>query len=110
MTPAALTGHLPTRGKETSAAVELLVNPDLDGVRLEKAVRRLALLLVGDVADDDRHHEVALVGNGDALGVALGAVLEPVLVEAWAGHGIGDSGAACRRPWLANAVAAIAMR
>ena len=44
-------------------------------------MRRLALRLVGDVADDDRDHEVALVGDGDALGEALGAVLEPVLVK-----------------------------
>jgi hypothetical protein len=45
-----------------SPPLELLVHPDLDGVRLEKVVRRLALLLVGDVADDDRDHELALVG------------------------------------------------
>jgi hypothetical protein len=45
-----------------SPPLELLVHPDLDGVRLEKVMRRLALLLVGDVADDDRDHELALVG------------------------------------------------
>src|SRR5712675_166837 len=87
-------------GRKISPPLELLVHPDLDGVRLEKAMRRLALLLVGDVADDDRDHEIALVGDGDALGEALGAVLELVLVESRAADEIGDADPASRLRWL----------
>src|SRR3979490_3429176 len=87
-------------GRKISPPLELLVHPDLDGVRLEKAVRRLALLLVGDVADDDRDHEIALVGDGDALGEALGAILELVLVESRAADEIRDADPAYRLRWL----------
>src|SRR5262249_48894236 len=64
-----------------SPPLELLVDPDLDGVRFEEAMRRLPLAIVVDVANDNGDDEIALVGDGDAFGVALRTVLQPIAVE-----------------------------
>ena len=44
-------------------------------------MRRLALSLVGDIADNDRNDEIALVGDRDAFGETLAPVLQLVFVK-----------------------------
>ena len=41
---------------------------------LEEPMGRLALLLVGDIADDDGNGQIAFVGDRNAFGEALGAL------------------------------------
>ena len=62
------------RSTERLPPLELLVHPDLDGVRLQEPMRHLALVGVGHVAVDDGGQQVALVGDGDAFAIEPGKI------------------------------------
>ena len=68
-------------------------HPDLHGVRFEELARQLALGRVAGVAVDDGGEEIAVVGNGDGLGVAQRPVVPLVAVDARAAEGVGDADA-----------------
>jgi transposase len=91
--------HVCTRfDRRPLASIQQLVQPDLHGVRFDERMRLLADGGIVELTDHERHDQVALIVDGDALSGAR-AVLGRDVVEAGAAEQVGDADAAAGAHW-----------
>src|SRR5260370_36672570 len=88
-----------TVANATLPSFELLVHPNLHFVGLEEGVRELGCRRVVDLAQHDRHDEIAFVGNGDTFREPRLAVLHLEPIEPRAAEQVGDTHAAALLEW-----------